>query len=68
MGEFGYSPELSDSQIDPAYLRYLKQDRAVKLLQKIAHRVFRRPRELYSFVWRKLRLGLLWHDLREVNH
>ncbi len=68
MHEVGYQPELVEPQIDPAYLRLLKRDRALKLLQQIAHRVFRRPRELTSFVWRKLRLGLLWHDLREVNY
>jgi hypothetical protein len=68
MREVGYQPELPSPHIDPTYVRLLKRDRALKLLQQIMHRVFRRPRELYSFVWRKLRLGLLWHDLREVNY
>lgn len=64
----GYEPDREPEPVDAAYVASLKLHRLWGLTGQIAHRLTRRFRPLFSFVWRKLRLGLFWQDLAEVNY
>lgn len=52
----------------PGLVRWLHIERYWGLLVQIVERVIKRPRELWTFFWRKWRLGLFWRDLSEVNY
>lgn len=64
----GYTPDNRSPTLNHTYVSYLKAQRLWGLSLQILHRLLGRFRPLFSFVWRKARLGLLWHDLAEVNY
>jgi hypothetical protein len=68
MGQVDYTLDTDPHPPSASTLRRWKLDRAIKLGQQIAHRVIVRPGPLWSFAWRKLRLGVFGRDLREVNY
>ncbi len=68
MVEVGYQPDRLDIKVPAAYVSWLRLQRYWALLLQIIDRVFRWRRQLGSYVWRKLRLGLFWRDLSQVNY
>jgi hypothetical protein len=68
MKQFGYDFLLSEPSIAPAYGFYCRVQRLGGISLQIMHRVLFRFRPLFSFIWRKLRLGLLWQDMAELNY
>lgn len=68
MVEVGYQPDDLEAEIPARWVRYLKMQRYGSLLTQIIDRVFRWRRQFASYIWRKLRLGLFWRDLSQVNY
>lgn len=68
MRRVSYEPETNPQPPSRTLLLRMRIDRAIKLLEQIVHRIVVRPLPLYSFVWRKLRLGIFWKDMAEVNY
>jgi hypothetical protein len=68
MEQAGYQPESETPRLDERYQRRLKRQRWLGLAHQIIDRVTRRLGPLYSFVWRKIRLGVFFQDMRDVNY
>jgi hypothetical protein len=68
MQQAGYQPDSKSPQLDQRYRRRLKRQRWLGLAHQIFDRVTRRFWPLFSFVWRKIRLGVFFQDMRDVNY
>jgi hypothetical protein len=68
MQQVGYRPDNEMAQSDQRYLHRLKRQRWWGLARQISDRVTRRFWPLFSFVWRKIRLGVFLQDMRDVNY
>jgi hypothetical protein len=67
MESLGY-PRESAQPVDPAYVRRLKRERALGLVQQIWHNYATRKGYLTSFLRRRWALGLMRDTLKNVNY
>jgi hypothetical protein len=68
MRSVGYTLVTEVGAPDRAYTACLKAQRLWGLSRQFLQRITHYFRPQLSFFWRKLRLGVLWQDLAEVNY
>lgn len=69
MQEVDYSPEFLDVEVDDALIQSYRRDRMVRGIPgQIRQYLNGRTYHLFYSIWRKQRLGLLWHDFRDINY
>jgi len=68
MQQYGYTPDNPQVVVPGGYIRRLKVQGYWNVATRIIDRLANWRRQVWSFFWRKLRLGLFWKDLWQVNY